>query len=352
MRVIFTASQQSYKVIKYLKFLLFPFGALYFIVTYIRNYLYDLQVLKAYAFENPIIAVGNLSVGGTGKTPMIEYLVRLLAEDYEVVCLSRGYGRKTKGFLWVEAEAKASEVGDEPLLLKQKFKNKITVAVCEDRVLGVQTILKKIPSPVILLDDAFQHRRLKAGFYILLTSFQKPYVKDWLLPVGSLRESARGARRAHAQVITKIPKLSITAVEQNPTNYIRYYEHQSVFFAGIKYSEEFLSNSNSFRVKDFKGKRIAALAGIANPEPFFEHLSRLGLNFERFKFKDHHEFTSEQLKALQAFEAVITTEKDFARINNKWENLCYLAMQQEFYQNAAQFDEEVKAYIQSCYKTS
>ncbi|MDT8347773.1 MAG: tetraacyldisaccharide 4'-kinase [Flavobacteriaceae bacterium] len=340
-----------YPVIKYLKFLLFPFAALYFIVTSIRNFMYDRKILKAHAFDIPSIAVGNLSVGGTGKTPMIEYLVKLLSLDYEVVCLSRGYGRKTKGFLWVEAEAKATEVGDEPLLLKQKFKADIAVAVCEDRVLGVQTILEQIPRPVILLDDAFQHRSLKAGFYILLTAFQKPYAKDWILPVGFLREAARAAQRAHVQVITKIPALKLAVVKENPSDYLRYHEHQSIYYTWIEYGEQFLSNTTPIDLKDFKGKKVAALAGIANPDPFFEHLNQLGLNFERFRFKDHHQFSMEQLKPLKDFDLVVTTEKDFTRIDDKWDGLCYLEMQQKFHENEVLFEEQIKDYITSIYST-
>ena len=188
---------------KLLRWLLFPFSVLYRLITGLRNVAYNRGWLASTGFDLPVICVGNLSVGGTGKTPHIEYLVRLLRDTHAVATLSRGYGRSTKGFLEVQTTSDASEVGDEPLQFKHKFPQ-LQVAVDENRVHGVQQLLQSEQAPgVILLDDAFQHRRAKAGYYVLLTTYQAPYYRDFLLPTGNLREARSGSSRANSIVVTK-----------------------------------------------------------------------------------------------------------------------------------------------------
>ncbi len=189
-----------------LRYLLFPFAILYGIITSIRNILFDKGVLKSYLFDIPIIAVGNLSVGGTGKTPQIEYLIRLLSPKYTVATLSRGYKRKSEGFVLADVNSNAEILGDEPFQMHQKFPN-INVAVDADRKNGIEQLLSLSEKPnVILLDDAFQHRKVKAGFYILLSAFDDLFCNDLLLPTGNLRESRSGAKRANVIIITKCPK--------------------------------------------------------------------------------------------------------------------------------------------------
>ena len=179
-----------------LRKLLFPFAILYGLITSIRNFLFDKDILKSYSFDLPVIAVGNLSVGGTGKTPQIEYLIRLLSDKYKIATLSRGYKRKSKGFILAEANANAATLGDEPFQFFQKFPS-IQVAVDADRKNGIEQLLLQTEKPeIILLDDAFQHRKVKAGFYILLTSYGDLYSDDFMLPTGNLRESRSGAARA------------------------------------------------------------------------------------------------------------------------------------------------------------
>src|SRR5690606_31086598 len=170
---------------KQLRFLLFPFGILYWIITFIRNFLYDKEVFKSYIAPIPVIAVGNLSVGGTGKSPQIEYLIRLLSDKYSLATLSRGYKRKSKGFVLADQTTKVEDLGDEPFQFFSKFNN-IRVAVDSDRTNGIQKLLQlKNPPEIILLDDAYQHRKVKASFYILLTAYNDLYCDDFILPVGN-----------------------------------------------------------------------------------------------------------------------------------------------------------------------
>src|SRR6478752_1663867 len=197
-----------------LRKILFPFAVLYGFITSIRNFLYDNNLLKSYSFDLPIIAVGNLSVGGTGKTPQIEYLIRLLSSKYKVATLSRGYKRKSEGFVLADETSNAEILGDEPFQFFQKFKN-IQVAVDANRKNGIEQLLSQPEKPeVILLDDAYQHRKVKAGFYIMLTAYGDLYADDFMLPTGNLREYRSGANRANLIVVTKCPpNLSISEQE-------------------------------------------------------------------------------------------------------------------------------------------
>ncbi|MCL4155120.1 UNVERIFIED_CONTAM: hypothetical protein GTU68_064121, partial [Idotea baltica] len=219
---------------KVLRFLLFPFAILYDVVTRIRNFLFEVCVFKQHQFKTSIIVVGNLSVGGTGKTPQIEYLIRLLKENYKVAVLSRGYKRKTSGFILVDENNTVADVGDEPLQYFKKFKN-ISVAVDANRVNGIHQLQKNNKPEVILLDDAYQHRKIKPHFSILLTKYNDLFVDDYLLPTGNLRESKKGAKRSDAILVTKCPEdLSIEkqhSIQQKLSKY-----NKLVFFTSIKYA--------------------------------------------------------------------------------------------------------------------
>ena len=191
----------------YLRKILFPFALIYGLITSLRNFLFDKNILKSHSFDLPVIAVGNLSVGGTGKTPQIEYLIRLLSDKYRVATLSRGYKRKSEGFVLADSNSNAEILGDEPFQYFQKFPN-IQVAVDANRSNGIEQLLNIAPKPeIILLDDAYQHRKVKADLYILLTAYNDLYVDDYLLPVGNLRESRSGAHRAKIVIVTKCPPL-------------------------------------------------------------------------------------------------------------------------------------------------
>ena len=193
-----------------LRILLFPFSWLYYLITQIRNRLYDRGLKPSVKFELPVICVGNLTVGGTGKTPMIEHLIRLLQNRFKVATLSRGYGRATKGIRIAGPSENASTIGDEPFQFYTKFGKRITVAVGEERALAIPTILQECSdTQIILLDDGFQHRKVSPGFSILLTDYHRPFYNDFLLPSGRLRESRWGAERADVIVVTKCPSAYI-----------------------------------------------------------------------------------------------------------------------------------------------
>ncbi|MBC3757339.1 tetraacyldisaccharide 4'-kinase [Hyunsoonleella sp. SJ7] len=298
---------------KLLRKILFPIVPVYFIVTWFRNKLYDWGIKSSTSFDFPVICVGNLSVGGTGKTPMIEYLIRLLKDENSLSTLSRGYKRKTKGFQLADENATAQTIGDEPYQLYHKFRSEIQVAVDGNRVNGIHQLrnLEDIPN-LILLDDAFQHRKVKAGLYILLTTFDNPYFKDIVLPTGDLREPRGGAQRADIIVVTKCPP-KLSEVEKSQfVKRIKPKEGQSVFFSSIGYADEVLSERSKKKLTELDS--FTLVTGIANAMPLVDHLKRKGLSFEHLNFKDHHGFTEKDIALLEKKSMILTTEKDFMRL--------------------------------------
>ena len=336
---------------KFIRFLLFPMAFIYTIITAVRNFLFDVGFFKTTSFDKPIIAVGNLSVGGTGKTPQIEYLIRLLSR-HKLAVLSRGYGRKSKGFVRADASKKATDIGDEPLQFYKKFKN-ITVAVDEDRVHGVQQLQM---ADVVLLDDAFQHRKITAGFYVLLTKYDELFSNDFLLPTGNLRERRVGAKRANAVVVTKCPNSIDTQNQHEIKSLIRRYFKGPIFFSTIQYADVLLSNTeaklNTFEVSNYE---VLLVTGIANPASMLAYLSDLKCNFTHVNFPDHHQFSEKEIKELeQQFKGLksknkimLTTEKDFVRLSDKIGGLYYLAIATSFLNDQQVFDDLVTDYVTS-----
>jgi tetraacyldisaccharide 4'-kinase len=331
-----------------LRKILFPFAILYGFITSIRNFLFDSGILKSYSFNVPIIAVGNLSVGGTGKTPQIEYLIRLLSPKYKVVTLSRGYKRKSEGFILADANSTAEILGDEPFQFYKKFKN-ILVAVDTDRKNGIERLLSQTSKPeVILLDDAFQHRRVKAGFYILLTSFEDLYSDDFILPTGNLRESRSGAKRANLVVVTKCPKnLSHNEIDEIKSK-LKLESNQAIFFSFVEYDASVYASDKTIRVDEIRNVDKLLLAGIAKPEPFFEYLQKQ--NDVCLKYADHHHFTEKDLTEIKSKaqnKVVITTEKDFVRLKDSLpkEQLFYLPIRSSFLSDSENFDNIITNYV-------
>ena len=296
-----------------LKYLFLPLSWLYLLVTSIRNGLYDTGIFKSYTFDVKVICVGNLSVGGTGKSPMIEYLIRHYQHQFEIAVLSRGYKRKTSGFVEVHQDMTADEVGDEPLQFKRKF-NSVHVFVDADRKNGIEQIQKLYPNiQLILLDDAFQHRRVKADINILLTTYDKPFYKDFVLPVGRLRESCRGKKRADIIILTKCPKALSEDKKSKIINNIKPKPHQSVLFSSITYSDKIYSQNQVLDFKDLNDFHL--ITGIANPKPLLNYLNQNGKTFEHQNFPDHHQFTSQELENFQNLtKPILTTEKDYTRL--------------------------------------
>ena len=327
--------------------LLFPFGVLYDGITRTRNFLFDKKILKSYSFNIPIICVGNLNVGGTGKTPQIEYLIRLLSDNYRVATLSRGYKRQSKGFVLANETSNAATLGDEPFQFYSKFKN-IQVAVDSDRKNGIENLLSHDLKPeIILLDDAFQHRKVKAGFYILLSTFDDLYSDDLVLPAGNLRESRSNANRADIIIVTKCPK-NLSIENQNIIiDKLKINKNQQIFFSCIAYDDKIYSESKTLLVTEIKNKNKLLIAGIANPKPFFEYLK--SPNDIVLEFSDHHYFTKneiENIKQQSADRIIITTEKDYVRFKNESiDNLFYLPIKSNFIGNAANFDSAIIKFV-------
>ena len=331
---------------KLLRKIFFPIVPIYYVVTSLRNKLFDLNVFKSKSYNLPVICVGNLSVGGTGKTPMIEYLIRLLKDDNTLATLSRGYKRSTSGFKLANGKTKVDEIGDEPYQFYQKFQD-ILVAVDENRQHGIDELLKLDNSPeVILLDDAFQHRKVKAGFNILLTTYSNLYADDIMLPTGDLREPRKGAERADIVVVTKCPTC-ISDIEKNSIrNKLNLNDNQSLFFSSIAYEDSVFNDNETHTVSELKDKDFTLVTGIANSKPLVDYLKSESLNFEHLNYKDHYNFTGKDLEFLNQKQLIITTEKDFMRLNNQLTKakLFYLPIKVEI-DNANEFNKLVMEFV-------
>jgi tetraacyldisaccharide 4'-kinase len=332
-----------------LRKLLFPFAILYGFITSLRNYLYDKGILKSYSFNVPVIVVGNLSVGGTGKTPQIEYLIRLLSPNYKIATLSRGYKRKSEGFILADSNANAKILGDEPFQYFKKFPN-IQVAVDADRRNGIEKLLSQEQKPeIILLDDAFQHRKVKAGFYILLTSYGELFCDDFMLPTGNLRESRDGAKRANLIIVTKCPP-NISIVDQEMIKK-KIGLSMPVFFSTVAYDDKVYNETESLSVSEIKSTPKILLAGIAKPQPFFDYLKS---DTDEIKaFPDHHNFSESEIQSIKNTandKIIITTEKDFVRLNAKIlkKQLFYLPIKSQLVANQKAFDQTILNYVGTC----
>ncbi|MEL0652476.1 tetraacyldisaccharide 4'-kinase [Algibacter sp. TI.3.09] len=300
---------------KILRYILFPIMPFYYLATWLRNKLFDLGIKKSKSYSTPVICVGNLSVGGTGKTPMIEHLISMLKNEYKVATLSRGYKRKSKGFQLGDKKASAETIGDEPFQFYNKFKEDVLVAVDADRQNGIEQLMNLANAPeVILLDDAYQHRKVKAGFNILLTTYSDPYFKDFVLPTGNLREPRSGANRADIIVVTKCPDNLQETDKILFLKRIHADKNQYVFFSSIAYAETLLSEEKMMKVEDLTA--FCLVTGIANSKPLTDFLESKNLEFEHLNFNDHHNFTPADIAELSKKELIVTTEKDFMRLRD------------------------------------
>ena len=307
-----------------MRILLFPIALFYHIVLTIRHKLYDWHILKSTRFEKSVICVGNLNLGGTGKTPHTEYLIELLRNDYHLATLSRGYGRKTKGFKLADASCTYEDLGDEPLQYFKKFPE-IQVAVDEDRVDGVRKLIfRPNNAETILLDDAFQHRSISAGLNILLTEYQHLYCNDFLFPAGTLRDVKSAAKRADLIVVSKSPKNLNEEEKQQIISKLNPTEEQKVFFSYLEYNNLKPLNEKAKSVSAENADAVMAFCGIANPKPFVEDLKKRYKTVDFLTFADHHPYTENDVNAiLKRFEnlcgekkIIVTTEKDAARLTN------------------------------------
>lgn len=340
------------------RWLLLPFSLLYGLVVVIRNWLYDGGMLKSQVFNLPVICVGNLDVGGAGKSPMTEYLIRLLKDENRLATLSRGYGRETKGYLAATAAATANEIGDEPAQFKHKFPE-VTVAVCEDRATGIRKLREN--HNLIILDDGYQHRRVKPGFSILLFDYSRINEPRFLLPAGNLREPFSGRWRADVLVVSKCPE-DLPESEQ-----VLLYERlepmpfQSVFFTSISYQPLREMDGRKTNIRIDEDTTVFLLTGIANPNPLLQHIKTFTQSVIHHNYPDHHRFTLKNItKLADEFAActaqkklIVTTEKDAQRLlEHELQQavqtlpLLMIPVVTRFAGNSGQqFDELVKEYV-------
>jgi tetraacyldisaccharide 4'-kinase len=332
---------------------------------FLRNLLYDWHLLRETRFDKHIIGVGNLAVGGAGKTPLIEYLIRLLKEEGRLATLSRGYKRKTKGFVLADENSTSTQIGDEPLLYATKYPY-IQVAVDAGRVNGIKELLK-LPTPpgIFLLDDVFQHRSLKCGLSILVTDFNNLFVNDHLMPAGTLRESKSGALRADVIVVSKTPD-KITPVEMRAIlKDIKSKAHQRVFFSYLKYGEIYSCTNSKETIStlnDLYRYRVIAFTGIANAGPMLTYLKEYAMDVKHLPFSDHHQYVEKDLEDIERFHQsfndpltlLVTTEKDFMRLKepNIWAiakrmNIFVLPVEVTFKEKEEEFNQLITTYVRT-----
>ena len=342
-----------------MQIILIPIAFLYHIILKIRHKLYDWHILKSKRFEMPVICVGNLALGGTGKTPHVEYLIDLLSEPYRVCVVSRGYGRKTKGFQLANGSCFAETVGDEPMQYVNKYDD-IMVAVDENRNRAIELMeTMDRPPDIYLLDDAFQHRSTQAGLNILLTAYDKLYVDDFLVPAGTLRDIRQAAKRADIIVVSKAPhdlsEEQKTAINEK----LKSLPHQKVFFSSLNYEPLKAVNTTAFETDPEDADAALVFCGIAKPKPFTERLRATFQRVETMTFNDHHGYSENDIKSLlKRFQEldgtkkiIVTTEKDYARLINS-PYLCqfesvplFVAPISIIISEEEKFNEEILSYV-------
>lgn len=319
-----------------LRFFLFPFSIVYMCITSFRNFLFDIGLFKAHTYDVPSLGIGNLTVGGTGKSVAISYFISEFIASYPVTVLSRGYGRISKGYQLANSDSTADTIGDEPMMFLSSFPS-IRLAVANQRREGMERLLSDVNQPdgsVFLWDDCFQHRWVKPKAMILLTTFSNPYTKDYLLPVGNLRELSEGAQRADIIIVTKCPK-NITEAQKNAVRQsIQLKYHQHLFFAKITYSENIYNRERLLPVSMLEKIPFILVTGIADPRLLIDYLNSKFLSFEHLVFSDHHIFSSKDIQRIRAKSngcMVLTTEKDYVRLVDKFnsELLFYLPIKME-----------------------
>jgi tetraacyldisaccharide 4'-kinase len=334
---------------------LFPFAVLYDAITRLRNHLYNIGSKPSFSFEANVIAVGNLSVGGTGKTPMVNYLIdHFLNKKMKIATLSRGYGRKTRGFIMATAADNAKTIGDEPAMYLKRYQKEILVSVCEDRALAIPQILATAPdNDVILLDDAFQHRAVVPSFSLLLTTFQSPFYNDHVLPAGRLREARKGSGRADAIVVTKCPSSLQSETLRRMEQQISQYAHDvPVFFASIAYGSLV---PLSIKHTSKKLKRVLAVAGIAHDASFFEYIRSKYDCVETRSYRDHKVYSKDEIIQLDELArknkaAILLTEKDATKwrpyLENIHSSVYYLPIETSFLDKESEFLDLIDSSIE------
>ncbi|MCL2682360.1 MAG: tetraacyldisaccharide 4'-kinase [Bacteroidales bacterium] len=344
-----------------LRLLLLPFVPLYAIVIVVRNWLFDLHILHSQKPQLPTICVGNICTGGSGKTPHVEYLIRLLKDEFKVCTLSRGYGRKSKGFILAKAPVSSAILGDESMQYFQKFPD-ISVCVNVNRREAIHKLETEAPDiETILLDDAFQYRQITAGLSILLTDYFRPYYNDYLLPVGNLREPRKGMKRADIIIVTKCPNILSPIVKNDILEKIKPQKHQAVYFSYLKHGHMRRLDGSVCEINKDVYNHFVVLSGIFNPYPLVEHLRNFTKDVKLFQFPDHHEFTKSELKRIRKHfldyfcnhKYIVVTEKDLMRLKDSPAfaeisdlPICYVPVEVVFHKDdKTRFDTQVLEFV-------
>ncbi|MGY8919357.1 MAG: tetraacyldisaccharide 4'-kinase [Flavobacteriales bacterium] len=299
---------------KLLRKFLFFISPLYYIVSFIRNLLYDTSLFKSTKFNLPVIGIGNLAIGGTGKSPMIEYLIHLLSQEFNIATLSRGYGRKTNTFKIATKDSTHFDIGDEPLQFYNKHDNLI-VSVDNNRVNGIQSLLQiSNPPDVILLDDSYQHRKLIPGLSILLSDYSNLYYDDYILPFGDLREPRSSSNRADIVIVTKCPNNLSSSKKLEIKSKLQLKVSQKLFFSSINYSETVIIGNKKVEFINFITQKFTLVTGLANSNHLVNYLSENKCDFNHLKFKDHYNYKPKDLDNVDFNVNILTTEKDYAKL--------------------------------------
>lgn len=346
------------------RLLLYPFSLIFAAITTIRNLLFDAGILHSTSYSVPVISVGNLTVGGTGKTPLTELIIRHLEKTQRCALLSRGYGRKTRGVIIAGETANYTSIGDEPMQIKSKFKN-LLVAVAEKRREGMKAILQQ-PNPpkVVVLDDAFQHRYVKPGLSVVVMDYYRPLWKDFCLPAGNLREPKKGLHRANLFVVNKCPEGLTTQEASVIQKKLKINHADTLFFTAIEYGQPTpltLQSKTFSELITESGKSIIAIAGIGNPEPFFNRVKTYNVPLTTLMFSDHHDFSPSDLKKMEVLcfdekgkeSLLLTTEKDAIRLasltnisNQLLKNIWYIPIELKFLFGAqTYFERKIDTYV-------
>ncbi len=349
--------------LKYIRFVLLPLALLYGVIIRIRNFLFNIEKIKSEQFNVPVISVGNITVGGTGKTPLTEFIIRTISPNNDVALLSRGYKRETKGVVLADEHSTALDIGDEPKQILDKFKQ-IKVAVAEKRVEGINALLSLQNKPdVIVMDDAYQHRYVKPGLSILVIDYNRPLWKDVMMPAGELREPMSGKKRADVILFSKCPA-DISEIEQaNFIRKIKPQKNQEVYFSSVGYKEiRSIFESEDVMGEEIGNTSVLVVTGIANPTPFLEYVRSKVQNVESIKFPDHYQFASKDIdKVMQRFnqmkgnrKIVLTTEKDAIRfkqmeseLNDLKKHLYYIPIEIQILDNIEkEFKDKIINYVE------
>lgn len=349
-----------YHLFSVVRILLYPLALIYGTLVWLRNRLYDTGFFSSVSFSVPVISVGNLSVGGTGKTPHVEYLIRLLEYQYNIATMSRGYKRRTQGFLLADENTNALRIGDEPMQYHMKYPE-VAVSVAEERITGIPRLLQLKPqTDVILLDDAYQHRSVKPGLNILITDFSKPFFNDFILPYGTLRERRKAYQRADIIIVSKSPA---TLNEQEAKDIIHQIEplsHQQVFFSTLQYDLPY--DFFSKEVIALKNKNVLLVCGIAKPQYLMQYITAQAKAVHTLSYNDHHYFVTKDLEEMKDTynnwqennKIILTTEKDAARLLlhadklKEWNiTIAVLPIKVAFLLNqSSQFDTLIHQYVE------